>query len=235
VFFCSSPATIAANHADCSLKSVKFWDNFVNNVRKGGPLSRPNRVLPTGEIVADAARGTLTGNRGILVSPDGMMMRRQWAAKAWITCVLDFRGRRRPIAQPHTWTELFFLDEATAFAAGHRPCAYCRRADYNRFKAAFPGAPLATEMDRVLHAERLEDRAKRRHTDLLENLPDGTFVEVGSIPHLVWGDTLIPYAPAKYGAAIAKPQGAVAVLTPPSLIKTLIAGYRVEVRSSARV
>ncbi|WP_253279588.1 hypothetical protein [Loktanella sp. 3ANDIMAR09] len=88
-----------------------------------------NRVLPTQEIVADPARGTLTGNRGILHVADGVMGRARWKSKAWICCTLDWQGRRRQLMTGRKWTELFFLDEATALAAGHRPCAYCRRAD----------------------------------------------------------------------------------------------------------
>lgn len=194
-----------------------------------------NRVLPTGEIIADPARGTLTGNRGILVAPSGKMMARQWAGKAWITCVLDFRGRRRPIAQPHTWTELFFLDEAVAFSAGHRPCAYCRRDDYNRFKTAFTDHPLAKTMDEILHAERLDGRAKRHHKVRLEDLSDGAFVDVDNTPHLVWHDRLYPYAPAGYGAPLARHMGPVLALTPPSLLAALHAGYRPSVHFSANL
>lgn len=124
-----------------------------------------NRVTPFGEIVADPARGMLTGNRGILhvVEADGTrrLGPRRWTTTAWICCTLDFRGRRRVPMSPGTWTELFFLDEVTALAAGHRPCAYCRRADFEAFRAAVAGGlglaepPRAPELDRRLHAERL--------------------------------------------------------------------------------
>ena len=188
-------------------------------------MPRRNRVLPDGTIIAHAARGTLTGNRGILVNHAGQMTHRQWAAKAWITCLLEFRGRRRPIAQPHTWTELFFLDEAVAFAAGHRPCAYCRRDDYNRFKGLWGGIK-AVEMDKILHAERLNKRQKRLHTASFETLPDGAFVVVDDTPHLVTHSHLFPYKIGSYGLPRPRPTGPAQVLTPPSLVEILRAGYR---------
>lgn len=192
-----------------------------------------NRVLPTGEIISHPARGTLTGNRGILVNADGRMTNRQWAAKAWITCVLEFRGRRRKIAQPRTWTELFFLDEAVAFAAGHRPCAYCRRPDYTRFKAAFPGDLKAMEMDVVLHAERVQGRVKRLHPVPLQELPNGAFVDLDGVPHLVWDDALHPFSPGGYEAPLPRHSGPALSLTPPSLLAVLHTGYRPAVHSSA--
>jgi len=196
-------------------------------------MPRRNRVLPTGEIIPHPARGTFTGNRGILVDHNGQMMNRQWAGKAWITCLLEFRGRRRPIAQPHTWTELFFLDEAVALAAGHRPCAYCRRAAYTRFKAGFPGRPNAVEMDMILHAERLENRVKRLHPVRLEALPDGAFVAVDGRPHLVNGDALLPYAPDGYHPPKPRPTGQALSLTPPSLLAVLTGGYQPQLHLSA--
>lgn len=192
-----------------------------------------NRVLPDGRIVADPARGTLTGNRGILVAHNGQMTRRQWAGKAWITCLLDFRGRRRPIAQPHTWTELFFLDEAVAFAAGHRPCAYCRRADYTAYKARFPSALSAVQMDAVLHAERLEQREKRLHPCTAEDLPDGAFILHDDAPHLIIGERVMRYAPAGYSAAGARPEGAAMALTPPANLAVLANGYRAALHPTA--
>lgn len=174
----------------------------------------------------------MTGNRGILVDPQGRMTQRQWAAKAWITCVLEFRGRRRPIAQPHTWTELFFLDEAVALAAGHRPCAYCRRPDYTRFRALFPGHPKAAEMDQLLHAERLDGRSKRRQPVRMQDLPDGAFIELDGTPHLIWGSSLRPFSASGYLPAIARPGGSATVLTPQSLLAVLRGGYRPMVHHS---
>lgn len=188
-------------------------------------MTQRNRVLPDGQIVAHPARGTFTGNRGILVAPDGRMMNRQWAGKAWITCLLDFRGWRREVAQPHTWTELFFLDEAVAFSAGHRPCAFCRREAYNAFKTAFSGNLRAVEMDAVLHAERLNGRVKRLHPVRMNDLPDGAFIVQDSAPHLVRGDTILPYTPDGYLTAKARGDGVVMALTPPSLLTVLAGGY----------
>lgn len=190
-------------------------------------------MLPNGRIVAVPARGTFTGNRGILVAPDSRMMDRQWAGKAWITCLLEFRGRSRKVAQPHRWTELFFLDEAVALAAGHRPCAYCRRADYNAYRDRFPDAPKAVEMDAVLHAERLERREKRLHDVHMDDLPDGAFVDKGGVPHLVMGKHLLPYTPDGYEAAIARPSGAASALTPPATLAVLTNGYRPALHPSA--
>ncbi|MEX3016252.1 hypothetical protein [Gymnodinialimonas hymeniacidonis] len=191
-----------------------------------------NRVLPTGQIVADPARGTLTGNRGILVDRDGRMTNRQWALKAWITCVLEFRGRRRPVAQPRTWTELFFLDEAVAFSAGHRPCAYCRRADYNQFKAHWGGLK-AGEMDQILHGERLNGREKRLHSVRLQDMPDGAFVLQDERPMLVMGDALLPYTPNGYRPPKPRMDGPAEALTPPSLIEILRHGYRPKLHLTA--
>lgn len=192
-----------------------------------------NRVLPTGIITADPARGSLTGNRGILVDRDGAMTNRQWASKAWITCVLEFRGRRRPIAQPHTWTELFFLDEAVAFAAGHRPCAYCRRPHYTAYRDRFPSAPKAVEMDTVLHAERLERRKKRLHEVASDDLPDGAFILHAGTPHLVIADRLLPFRPAGYLPAIPRPSGPTMALTPPATLAVLKHGYSPQLHSTA--
>lgn len=184
-----------------------------------------NRVLPDGQIVVHPARGTFTGNRGILVAPDGRMMNRQWAGKAWITCLLDFRGWRREVAQPHTWTELFFLDEAVAFSAGHRPCAFCRREAYNAFKTAFSGDFRAVEMDAIIHAERLNGRVKRLHPVRMGDLPDGAFIVQDGAPHLVRGDTILSYTPDGYLAAKKRGDGVVMALTPPSLLAVLASGY----------
>src|SRR6266436_6598127 len=127
-----------------------------------------NRVTPTGEIIVTPHRGLFTGNRGILHDPATKTLTRRWASKAWITCVCEFRGRRREVMGGRSWTELFFLDEATAFAAGHRPCFYCRRTEANRFRAAgqqgnWIADIRARDIHAVLHRERLERRTKRLH------------------------------------------------------------------------
>jgi hypothetical protein len=193
-----------------------------------------NRVMPDGRIVADPARGAMMGNRGILHDEDRNLGRARWRHRNWVACRLEFRGRRRPVMAPWHYTELFFLDEAVAFAAGHRPCGECRRGDYLRFKAlwetAHGGEALAAkDLDAALHLERAVPRTfqQRRHEADLADLPDGAFVLIEGVALLVWGDELLPYAPAGYGAAIARPKsGRAVVLTPPGVLDVFRAGYR---------
>lgn len=196
-------------------------------------MTLQNRVLPTGEIVATPARGLFMGNRGILHDEHGHLGTARWRHPHWITCRLEFRGRKRALMQPRRYTELFFLDEATSFAAGHRPCAECRRDDYRRFlacwDAVFKAAPKAAELDQILHRDRI-DRKRRtqlRHTVLIDDLPEGTFVLWQDRPHLVTRSTLRRYSPAGYTDRRSRPVGcAVEVLTPKSIIKVLQAGYQ---------
>jgi hypothetical protein len=190
-----------------------------------------NRVTPTSELVADPARGLVYGNRGCLHDGHGCI-RRRYAGKRWIACRLEFRGwRRSPLLQPGRFTELFFLDEATAFAAGHRPCALCRREDYVRFSEIWaglhPGEAGADAMDARLHAERVDpaSRAQRRHGADLEQLPDGAFVLRGGEPWLVVGDELRRWSAAGYDATVRRPEGPTVLLTPPSLVAVLGAGW----------
>lgn len=190
-----------------------------------------NRVTPFGEIVVPppgtAARGDFFGNRGCL-HDDAGRIRRAWRSRAWITCLLTFKGRHRALLQPGRYTELFFLDEATAFAAGHRPCGECRWHDYQRFRAHWPalaGRPVDA-VDAVLQAERL-DRAPRGPT-ATALLPDGTIVARQETPGralLKWGAALHPWSHDGYGPAEATPERVVA-LTPPALIAVLARGYR---------
>ena len=152
-----------------------------------------NRVTPSGEIVSTPQRGLFTGNRGIIHDPaTKTLLNRRWSSKAWITCVCEFRGRRRDVMATRSWTELFFLDEATAFAAGHRPCFYCRRDDANAFRAAWErgngvSGVRAPGMDEVLHRERLDGKAKRLHAlpMPIEALPDGAMVQAGGESYLI--------------------------------------------------
>ncbi len=146
-----------------------------------------NRVMPTSEIIATPHRGMFTGNRGIIHDPATKTLTRRWASQAWLTCVCEFRGRRREVMGGRSWTELFFLDEATALAAGHRPCFFCRREDANRFRAAWEGGNavknvLAREIDAVLHRERLDGGSKRLHALTMppEELPDGAMLQAGN-------------------------------------------------------
>ncbi len=198
-----------------------------------------NRVLPDGQIIATPARGTLTGNRGILHGPDRVLGTSRWRHKAWICCVLDWQGRKRQVMTGRNWTELFFLDEATAFAAGHRPCAYCRRDAYTRFQAAWTKAagqrPSAPQMDAALHRTRVtRDRQQITHLVDLPILPVGTFIRKSGQPHLVTAGHLHPYTPAGYAPPIARPTGGcVTVMTPAPTVAVLSAGYRPIVHASA--
>ncbi|MFC6687843.1 hypothetical protein [Jhaorihella thermophila] len=187
-----------------------------------------NRVLPTGEIVAHRARGLFMGNRGILHDDNGQLTHRRWRHKAWVTCALSFKGRRRHLMTPGRYTELFFHDEAVAFAAGHRPCAECRRADYTAFRTAAGIAGPVTAFDDRLHAARAVPRVwgQRRHRADLADLPDGAFILVEDGPHLVLGDALLPFAPDGYGPPRPRGQGTVTVLTPEPLFDALRGGYR---------
>src|ERR671916_1251461 len=147
-------------------------------------MPRPNRVSPFGELVAVPERGLVYGNRGCLHDDQGRI-RRRYAGRRWIACRLEFKGwRRGPLLQPGRFTELFFLDEATALAAGHRPCALCRRADYDRF-AALLGGGGADAIDARLHAERLGPGGRRLHDLPFGELPDGAFVLHDGAPWLV--------------------------------------------------
>jgi len=185
-----------------------------------------NRVTPLGELIADPARGLVYGNRGCLHDENGRI-RRSFAVKRWIACRLEFKDwRRTPLLQPGRFTELFFLDEATAFAAGHRPCALCRRADYDRF-VALVGA-RADEIDERLHAERLGpgSRERRLHRARQRGLPDGAFVLEGGEAWLVLGGELLLWAPSGYAERRPRPDGDVALITPPSLVEVLRTGWR---------
>jgi hypothetical protein len=191
-----------------------------------------NRVLPTGEIVADPARGTLTGNRGILHGADRTLGARRWTHPHWISCTLAYKGIRRTPMTPGTWTELFFLDEAVALAAGHRPCALCRRPAFTAFAAAWAagtGLPAtAAAIDRSLHAARVtRDRRQVRHLADPSLLPDGTMVLWEAAAHLVHRAGLRRFSMQGYGSAIPLPQqDAMTVLTPAPVVATLRAGYR---------
>jgi hypothetical protein len=198
-----------------------------------------NRVLPTGEIVAHPARGMFTGNRGIIHNPDtNTLLRKRWSTDAWLTCVLEFRGRRRKVMERRSWTELFFLDEATAFAAGHRPCFYCRRDDAVSFRAAWEkgnrtGEVLAPEMDAVLHRERFAS-ARKLHPlpKAIGKLPDGTMVQAGEESFLIAGGKPLAWSPSGYRAVKGR-IGDAKLLTPPSIVRAFTAGYRPVLHGSA--
>ncbi len=195
---------------------------------------RQNRVLPTGEIVRHAARGLFMGNRGCLHDAEGFLGTARWRSTLWITCKTAFKDRRRQLMAPGRYTELFFLDEAVALAAGHRPCAECRRTDYRRFLASWAdgnGAAIskAGEIDRALHTARIEPqtRTQRTYRSDIGALPDGAFVRLGSIPHLLLGAAAYPFADYAYGPSVERPaNGVVDVMTPLPTVNTLSAGYR---------
>ena len=196
-----------------------------------------NRVTPFGEIVAHPARGMFMGNRGILHdSGRRLHPTRRWTHKTWICCLCDFRDRHRAVMTPGRYTELFFLDEATALAAGHRPCFECRRADAKRFVACWADGnggpqPSARDMDTVLHAERLDGKYKRLHPSP-DALPDGAMVAAEDRAWLVLGGRFLPWSFEGFGAAAAEPSG-LKLLTPPSIVRALAAGYRPALHPSA--
>jgi hypothetical protein len=204
-----------------------------------GTVPLQNRVLPTGEIIVNPARGLMLGNRGCLHGQGRELGVSHWRSKAWICCVLDWKGVRRDPMPPGRWTALFFLDEATALAAGHRPCGYCRRSDFLGFAAAWQAAqrlarrPRAGEMDAVLHGERV-DRTRRQVTRTMDagQLPDGVMIRTGGDLGLLIGGRLRAWSLTGYGAAAAV-SGPVEVLTPPAIIAAIAAGYQPMVHPTA--
>jgi hypothetical protein len=193
-------------------------------------MALQNRVDPFGALIATPARGTLFGNRGGRFHRDDRTLgRRRWASRQWICCVLDFKQRHRAV-WGRGYTDLFFLDEVTALAAGHRPCFECRRADAKAFaemwaRAKRSDVPRAPQMDLVLQSERLDGRAKRHHRMRFDDLPDGAFVALNGAAFAVRGKTLLRWSPSGYGDARPRPRGAANVLTPPSIVAALAAGY----------
>lgn len=190
-----------------------------------------NRVSPFGELFAGRSRGTLMGNRGGRIHTDQRTLtQRRWTSRQWICCVLDFKGRHREV-WGEGYTELFFLDEPTAFAAGHRPCFECRRRDALHFAdcwrqvSRLKERPRADAMDVRLHAERLDGRAKRSHKRPYAELPDGAFVAIDGEAYAVRGRALLRWTPAGYDGRRSRPRGAADVLTPPAILAVLSAGY----------
>jgi hypothetical protein len=199
-----------------------------------------NRVTPLGDIVAIPLRGAWTGNRGILHR--GREIVRFHGGDLWIICSLEFRGRWSAQWEPHHYTFLFFHDEAVAFAAGHRPCGECRRGAYNAYRTAWAeglgvGLPSAREMNRRLQGERIVAGTHRRRVHSLPwtDLPDGVFVLLGETPAVVVGDHLAEWTHEGYGPRRARPKDGVAVVvTPPSSVAALRAGYAAQIDESAR-
>ncbi len=197
-----------------------------------------NRVDPFGALIATPARGLFLGNRGGRFHRDDQTLGlRRWASRQWICCVLQFKGRRHPVWRDR-YTALFFLDEPTAFAAGHRPCFECRRADASTFAQEWAQAkggevPRAPAMDLVLQSERLDGRAKRTHERVFADLPDGVFVTLNDVAHAVRGAHLLRWSDSGYPEKIARPRGVATVLTPPSIVDVLSAGYQPQWHPSA--
>ena len=199
-----------------------------------------NRVTPLSDIVAAPERGLFTGNRGIIHDPQTRsLLTRRWTSQAWLICVLQWRGVRRKVMGEGSWTELFFLDEATALAAGHRPCFMCRREAAQAFQASFPMrgqgvTPKAGDIDGVLHTERLDGRRKRLHalTSPAADLPDGAMILQDVAPHLILGGLARPWSPSGYGAAVAALDSA-QLITPPSTLAVLKDGYGPVIHPSA--
>jgi hypothetical protein len=209
-----------------------------------------NRVTPTGDIIATPHRGMFTGNRGIIHDPETKrLLNRRWASRAWLACVCEFRGRRREVMSRRSWTELFFLDEATAFAAGHRPCFFCRRDDANSFRAAWEEGNgvsdlHADDIDRILHRERLEGKRKRLHPlpKPVFQLPEGAMVQAGEECFLIAQGRALKWSPDGYHRAKSSIERALLkganeramLLTPPSTLRAFSAGYRAVLHESAR-
>src|SRR5262245_18106504 len=202
-----------------------------------------NRVDPWGRIQAVDAKGTLLGNRGVL-SNDRQEIVAPWRTKAWLTCRLAWKGRKRTVMSPGRYTELFFLDEATAFAAGHRPCAECRRERFREFKSAWaaanaavmaPAAPPIEAIESILHGERgLRGGKKVTYAADLDALPDGTMVEVDGAAYLIWQKRLLRWSFAGYTGVERLPRRRVQVLTPTSVVRIMSGGFRPEVHESVR-
>jgi hypothetical protein len=197
-----------------------------------------NRVDPWGTIFSCAARGTFMGNRGGQIHDDCREIMRPYASRRWIACVLEFKGRHRSVMSPGHYTELFFLDEAVALAAGHRPCAECRRPRYNAFKDAWMRGgnahdgtiPLADEMDLELHRARIDrQRSKVTHQAPIESLPDGSFIVLDRSAYLVFGNTLLLWSAEGYTTKLPRPASSiVTVLTPEPIVNCLRHGYQAE-------
>ena len=186
-----------------------------------------NRVLATGDIVADPARGLFMGNRGILHDNTQSLGRARWKHKAWIICVLKHKDWHREVMSPGAYTELFFLDEAVALAAGHRPCKLCRREAYLEYVDAAAHRGSAPDLDTQLHHERAIPRRfeQRRSKQSIEDLPDGAVIYQAA-PLLVYKDTLRPIKPGGYGPPRPRPRrGMIETLTPPTSLKALLNGY----------
>ncbi len=203
-----------------------------------------NRVNPFGEIFVSESRGTFTGNRGVIHKNKKIVA--PFKTKYWITCVLKYKGFRRQVMTENRWTELFFLDEATAFAAGHRPCAFCRNAEYKTFKKLWldinaknyelPDDSIKT-IDKILHAERINIKGEKiLFTATLKELPNGVFVQLIGTPeiYLYFNKQLLKWTPFGYTEILLlPPKTEIKVLTPKSITRVFAGGYVPEIHLSA--
>jgi hypothetical protein len=198
-----------------------------------------NRVDPFGHIIKTKARGHWMGNRGVIHDHQQQLVR-SFKLQAWITCLLEFKGKWRPVMAPDRWTELFFLDEATSFSAGHRPCCECRRKDFNRFKSmwlkgnpeyGFTEKTSIREIDKILHKERIApDRSKISFEERIDHIPNGTFVLFNNNAFLFISPLFYSWTPFGYGEGIPSPEAtSFAVLTPRSVVNAFRAGYSPQV------
>ena len=203
-----------------------------------------NKVDPWGNIHAVKSRGMFLGNRGVLHNEQQQIIASH-RIKGWVTCLLEFKGRNREIMTHKRYTELFFLDEATAFSAGHRPCAECRRVRYNEFKEKWVEAngellegakPSAPNMDKIIHAERISNKQKVTYTSALGSLPEGTIIEIDSKAMLIWGNKLFEWSYLGYSKSKLelKSEAEVIVLTPKSYVKTFSKGFIPDIHKSIK-
>lgn len=204
-----------------------------------------NRVNPAGVIFAGASRGTFTGNRGVIHR--NKLIIAPFRTKYWITCLLEYKGMKREVMTEKRWTELFFLDEATAFSAGHRPCAFCRHAAFKLFKSLWLNAnaqiddltdQAITTIDHLLHRERIaKDGSKLTWRSPLSDLPDGTIVQLDQSADffLYVQNKLLKWTEFGYSEVMtARSDQPVTVLTPKSIVLTFAAGYPVGIHPSAK-
>ncbi len=199
-----------------------------------------NRIDPFGNIIRTPAKGAWMGNRGVLHN-DKKEIIHVFKSKAWITCTLEYKGNRREVMSPNTWTELFFLDEATAFSAGHRPCFFCRNQDAKNFKHhwikgnpgyGFTDKTSVQELDSILHGERIgKDKQKRTYEEEINLLPDGSFVSIQGQPYLVKDTHLHLWTSFGYEQLIDRPAfGKIELLTPPTIVNAFRAGYHPQMK-----
>jgi hypothetical protein len=193
-----------------------------------------NRVDPYGALFRTPARGTLMGNRGGVMHDECQEIVRPYRSRRWIACRLEFKGTRRTVMSPRLYTELFFLDEAVSFAAGHRPCAECRRERFNAFVNAWDRPRRAPEIDAELHTARIDSRGRKvTFSAPIHSLPDGCFIDIDGASYMVWDDALFLWTPEGYRRKEPRPNSqTVTVLTPRPTVECFRRGYRPQTHAS---